>query len=269
MGAVEQEQVLTEIQKQIIALRQEFKQRIEKAEEDRRALHQDLHQKFSTLSETQSTLTISQPVIQKLEKFVVFLEKYEIQIDLLEQAFDTMETTMNATLDDIEAQLVAVREHGIQRPSISSVAVPTEPGEAEPTETEPEEESPSLNFAPGQLFRAAYRMYMDGEYEIAIAGFQKFLQEYSDSQLVGAAQYWIAESLVKLEEYEIAIQEYERLIKTYPQNDKIPDTHYGIGVALLKLGRADEAKLKFQYVNDHFAGTVAARKAQNRLEEFR
>ena len=74
---------------------------------------------------------------------------------------------------------------------------------------------------------------------------------------------------MKLEEYEIALQEYNRLLNSYPRNDKVPDAHYGIGSALLKMGNTNEAQTKFRYVADHFGGTIAAKKAQKRLEEFR
>ena len=111
--------------------------------------------------------------------------------------------------------------------------------------------------------------YMEGDYETAIAGFQKFLADYPNHQLVGAAQYWIAESFAKLEEYETAVQEYDYLIEKYPQNDKIADAYYGKGIALLQLGKFNEAKYHFTYVVEHFPGTGAAQKAGNRLEELR
>jgi tol-pal system protein YbgF len=122
-------------------------------------------------------------------------------------------------------------------------------------------------FAPGQFFRGVYRIFIDGDYETAIAGFQKFLNDFPTSPLAGAAQYWIAESFVRLGEYDLALQEYQRLITTYPSNDKIPDAYYGIGATLLKLGRTEEANAAFQYVLDHHAGSIAAQKARNRLQE--
>ncbi len=123
-----------------------------------------------------------------------------------------------------------------------------------------------MRFDPGQLFRAAYGFYRDADYETAIAGFQKYLEDFPDGQLTGAAYYWIAESLMKLDEYELAIQEYQRLIQQYPRNDKVPDAYYGIGVAELKFGQTEQARARFQYVVDHFGGTIAAQKAQNRLQ---
>jgi tol-pal system protein YbgF len=177
---------------------------------------------------------------------------------------------MNAGLDKIEMALAAIEVSGIRRqgtavePDGLPVPQATELSEG----SQPEEDVPMLQIPPGQLFRAAYGFYMDGDYDTAIAGFQKYLFDYPDTQLAGAAQYWIAESLAKLEEYEIALQEYDRLLTQYPQNDKLPDGYYGKASVLAKLGQTEEARQLLHYVLDHFGGSIAARKAENRLQEM-
>lgn len=261
----EQEATFEKLQQQIISLRKEFKLRMAQAENDQRLIYENIQKKLKALVDSQEALNTSQPeTIQKAQELLAVIEEYNEKLTLLEQTLETVETSMTQNLDTIEAQLDVIKEQGLPRSSVRpSVVSPT-------NQEEPEEPaSPAFEFSPGQLFRAAYRIYMDGDYEIAIAGFQKYLEEYPNTQLAGAAQYWIAESLAKLEEYDIAIQEYEHLIKKYPLNDKIADAYYGIGVALLKLGRISEAKANFTYVVDHFSGSIAARKAQNRLDELR
>ncbi len=249
-----------ELQQVVISLRREFKLQMAQAEQDRRLIYENIQVKFKDLMNKQEVHNSSQPEItQKAQTLLALLQEYDKDLTLLEHALNTIETTMNQNLDDLETQLASIKKRGISRP------MPVTAAESE----EPEPESSSFEFSPGQLFRAAYRIYMDGDYEIAIAGFQKYLQEYPDTQLAGAAQYWIAESLAKLDEYDIAIQEYQRLIQQYPLNDKIADAHYGIGAAMLKLGRDSEAQSNFTYVVVHFPGTIAAQKAQNRLDSIR
>lgn len=258
-GAVDQDTILEELQEQIILFRKEFKLRIAKAENDRQLIYENIHKKLKDLGNSQEQVKTSQPEItKKVRELLSLLEKYSKQIDILEKTLDTMETAIHQNLNTVEKQIAAIKQQGVRRTQVAS----TSP-------TEPEPESSSFDFSPGQLFRIAYRYYMEGDYETAIAGFYKYLEEFPNTQLAGAAQYWIAESLAKMEEYDIAIQEYERLINTYPRNDKIADAHYGIGVALLKLGRTAEAQSKFTYIVRNFAETIAARKARNRLQELR
>ncbi len=252
-GQADREKTLNEIQNQIISLRNEFKLRIQKAEQDRLAIYEHIQTKLEDLITNQQSLNTSYPEFkEKVEELASLLDMYSGKIATLEQVLDTMESTMNQNLDTIEMQLANIKQQGLQK-----------------SPTPQPEPSPSFDFAPGELFRAVYRVYMDGDYEIAIAGFQKYLMEYQNTQLAGAAQYWIAESFAKLEEYETAVEEYDRLIKKYPQDDKVADAYYGKGIALLRLEKPAEANFNFTYLVEHFPGTVAAKKADNRLKELR
>lgn len=268
-GQVERAEALDAIQEQIIAFRKEFKLLMGRAVEDRQAVYENLQQKFEDFAGKQVSANEFQPdLAKKVNELLPLLEEYDQQIDSLEQVVDEMQTTMNDTLTTLEAQFAAAKKEGIQigRSSLSAGPPPIEEPELE---SETETEAAPLDLAPGKLFRLAYRFYMDGEYDVAIGGFQKYLTDYPNTQLSGAAQYWIAEAFAKLEEYDIALQEYNRLLSTYPQDDKVADAHYGIGAALLKRGHADDAQAEFRYVVDHFAGTIAAKKAQRRLDEGR
>ncbi len=273
-GATKEDVALQDIQEQIIALRKEFKLRMEQAGGDQHAIYENIQLKLKELIDVQSARNELHPkLIAQVEKLLPTLEAYGKQIDNFEQMVNAIETGTNETLDSIEAQLAAAKRKGIQNMSHS-------PREATTPESEPGLDSSSsgsgadqgqsspLDLAPGKLFRLAYGFFRQGEYDVAIGGFQKFLTDFPNSELAGAAQYWVAESFNKLEEYELAIQEYSYLIQTYPRDAKIGAAHYGIGMALLKLGRADEARQKFQYVVDHFSGTIAGQKAQKRLGEL-
>lgn len=277
-GAVAQEQVVQDIQDQIISFRKEFKQRIARTEEDREAVYKNIQQKFNALNDSQLALNELDPeMLEQLEKIQPMLEKYGEQIAVLEEMMTAMETTMQGRLIELEAQLEAekagvssgnaprrrIDENDYPTPPLDTTGTEVGTGEAEGEE----EEGGSLNLSEGELFRLAYRFYTEGDYDVAIGGFQKYLIDFPEGQLAGPAQYWIAESFLKLEEYEIARQEFERLIGQYPRDNKVADGHYGIGVALLKLGNVAEAQVKFQYVLDHFGGTIAAERAQRRLEE--
>lgn len=259
LGTVEKEKTLKEIQQQIISFRNEFKLRLQKAEKDRLAIHEHIKTRLEDFLNKQQSLKTTYPEFKEhVEKLRTLLETYDGKIETLEQTVNTMESTMNTHLDAIEKHIAALQRQKIER-------TPDLTPQLQPTPPPPD----SIDFAPGQLFRAAYRFYMEGDYDMSIAGFQKFMVDYPDHQLVGAAQYWIAESLAKLGDYETAVQEYDYLINTYPKDDKIPDAYYGKGIALLRLEKPDEAKYHFTYIVEHFPGTGAAKKASYRLEEIR
>jgi tol-pal system protein YbgF len=256
---------LADIQNQIIALRDEFKLWIQRAEGDRTAIQKNIQTKLEALKEAQESTDTAYPELkEEVEELQALIESYDKNISTFEQTLDSIESTMHGNLDKIEATLAELKVQGlVLRSRRRQIDDSDEAIDATPTPA-----APAMNFPAGQLFRAAYRFYMEGDYDTAIAGFQKFLEDFPDSDLAGAAQYWIAESLAKVEEYEIAIREYDRLLQKYPQSDKLAAAYYGKALALLQLGRNDEAKSLFMYVRDHFPGTIDAKKSENRLKDF-
>lgn len=263
---VEQQISLDEVQQQIIDLRNEFKLRIQKAEEDRSAIQQNVKVKLEDMLARQQSpdATTYTELKEELAQLETVLASYDQSITSLEETLETLESTMNAHLDTIEATLAEIEIQGLLRPPARQELHVIPEGTPTPTEGAP----PMLEIPAGQLFRAAYKFYMEGDYDTAIAGFEKYLVDFPQTELAGAAQYWIAESFAKLEEYATAVEEYDRLIKKYPQNDKLADAYYGKGIALLRVGKSAEAKSLFLYVQDHFPGTIAAQKAGNRLKEL-
>ncbi|PID56733.1 hypothetical protein CSB45_09820 [candidate division KSB3 bacterium] len=274
-AAADQGQVLLDLQEQIIAFRKEFKQRSAQAQEDRNAVYENIRQKFSNLNEAQNSLNDREPELSaQLEKIQPMLEQYGEQIETLEAMLATMESSMQRRLDEFEAQLLTQGSSASGRPERQSMSVgPRQTMDAGNEDGQVSEEDDaggdSLNLSEGELFRLAYRFYTQNDYDVAIGGFQKYLNDFPQGQLAGPAQYWIAESFLKLEDFEIARQEFERLIANYPRDNKVPDAHYGIGVALQKLGHEAESQAKFQYVLDHFSGSIAAERVQRQLKNQR
>ena len=252
---VDRKAMLRQIQNDAQILRNEFHARMALAKKDQQAIYDNLHDKLGEIA-AQYGKTNPADVMKTLEAFQAALEKHGADIDALDQALTNMEKETTAKLDALDADIKSgkrtARSHDL--PPADAAAG--------------DDDGSSIDLAPGKLFRLAYRYFMEQEYDVAIGGFQKFLADFPQHQLAGAAQYWVAESFLRLGEFETARQEFDRLLKTYPRDDKVPDAYYGIGVALQKLGKPDEAKTRFQYVLDHFGETIAANKAQSRLQEL-
>jgi len=252
--------MLAQIQNDILLFRREFIARMVRAKEDRHAVFDNLLGKLDEMKAMDDTSKAGQEqLVKDFETLQAEIEQYGEQIAALEQSVTAMETEMTARLD--AAQKGAKSGKLTPRPAIADVPA------AEGSPAEGEQEEP-LNLGAGELFRLAHRYFMEKEYDVAIGGFHKFLTDFPDHQLAGAAQFWIAESFLQIEEYDIALQEYARLIKNYPRDEKVADAYYGTGVALSKQGKTAEAKQALQYVIDRFSGTLPANKAQTRLKDI-
>ena len=126
----------------------------------------------------------------------------------------------------------------------------------------------SLDPQASEFYHSAYTAYVNGDFDTAITGFQKYLEEYPDTELVDIAQFWIAESFFSIGEYETALKEYDKLITQFPESDKIPAAFLSKADAYLQLDRQIEAISHLKYIINQFPESAAAQKATERLRSL-
>ena len=111
-------------------------------------------------------------------------------------------------------------------------------------------------------------MLKDGQYDRAIAAFQKFLIVYSDSSLADNAQYWLGEAHYVNKSFPEAQTAFQRVVDKYPQSRKRPDALLKIGYCQYELKQWDQAKGTLTQVTSQFADTPAGHLAQQRLDKM-
>jgi len=131
---------------------------------------------------------------------------------------------------------------------------------------------------PGQLpvpggsdqdnYRAAFELIREERYEMAAAAFQEFLTSFPDSQLVGNAQYWLAESYYASNDFEQALLDFQVVIDEYPRSSKVPDALLKMGLCNYSLQRWEAARGTLTRVQQEYAETTAARLAGQYLDRM-
>ena len=119
-----------------------------------------------------------------------------------------------------------------------------------------------------ELYDAAYRDFTRGNYQLAIAGFEDFLQHYPDSDLADNAQYWLAETYYVQRQFTTALPAFELVVNSYPNSIKLPDALLKIGFCNYELSQWDQARTALERVVREFPDTTAARLATQRLERM-
>ena len=119
--------------------------------------------------------------------------------------------------------------------------------------------------SPQQLYDTAYGDYNKGRYELAIAGFQEYIDRFPNTDLSDNAQYWIGESNFSEKKYEQSVKEFDTLLKRWPKSDKAPGALLKKGFALAELGRRAEAAVALQYVIHEYPGSDESRLAKQKL----
>jgi tol-pal system protein YbgF len=117
-------------------------------------------------------------------------------------------------------------------------------------------------------YQAAFNLLKDGQYDRAIAAFQKFLATYPDSSLADNAQYWLGEAFYVNKAYPEALSAFQRVADKYPQSRKLPDALLKIGYCRYEMKQLDSAREVLTQVASRYADTSAGRLAQQRLEKM-
>lgn len=90
---------------------------------------------------------------------------------------------------------------------------------------------------PQTLYRSAYADYTQGQYQLAVQGFQQYLQNYGNTDLASNAQFYIGDSYYAQKDYKTAIKEYNKCITQYPKGNKAAAARLKKAYALLNMGQ--------------------------------
>lgn len=233
----------------------------------------DIREELRAVVKTQDQ---EQKRLEGLTRRVQTLEAVkEKDADPLRQRLDDLA----ARLTKLESRMARLEESpGSGTPSLSSKVEPppaTDLGKSiKPTKPSPAPEtSPLLPGVPGlsptSAFNLAYNDYLNGRYDMAVIGFQKFVKDFPTASLVPNAYYWLGESYYNLKDYVRAIQAYEQVVTEHPGSEKVPAALYKIGLSASETGDTGKAKKYLKRVLEEFAMSEEAKLAKNRLAELR
>ncbi len=119
--------------------------------------------------------------------------------------------------------------------------------------------------SPTSAYNLAYNDYLKGNYTVAIAAFDAFIEHYPNAVLVPEALYWKGESYYAEESYGSAIKTFQRMIQNDPKSEKISNALLKIGFAYLELGSPDKGKAFLGRVLDRFPNSKEAFLAKDKL----
>lgn len=135
------------------------------------------------------------------------------------------------------------------------------------------ERSPILpgtpDVTPTSAYNLAFNDYLNGRYELAVSGFQRFLKDFSSTALAPHAQYWLGESYYSMKDYPRAMQAFEQVVNEFPRSEKVPPALYKLGVAAVESGDSFRARRHLKRVIEEFPTSDEAKLAKNKLAAIR
>lgn len=231
------------------------------------------HADFVELRDHLSTVSRSQEqdhqrvdaVLRRLESVerVKDVESGKPRMDELAARLQKLESKL-AKLED-SAGLPAVR---------ADVTAPDLPKATKPSKSPAQGESPAIvsgmpGITPTSAFNLAYNDYLNGKYDLAAAGFQRFTKDFSGTSLTPNAHYWLGESLYNQKDYARATTTFEYLVTEYPGNEKVSAALYKLGLATAETGDLVKSRKYLKRVIEEFPSSDEAKLAKNKLAELR
>lgn len=119
--------------------------------------------------------------------------------------------------------------------------------------------------APDELYDTAYLDVTQGNYTLAIQGFEEYLATFPDSDQADNAQYWIGECYYLQRDYFKAIEEFGKVLDLYPHGDKVPAAMVKLGMSYLEVRDRASAKKIFRQVVELYPHTDEAALARDQL----
>jgi len=118
---------------------------------------------------------------------------------------------------------------------------------------------------PDGLYNTAYADFSKGNYELAISGFEEYLQQFPGTTKADNALYWVGECNFSQGNFAEALRSFDRLLEQYPGSDRAASGNLKKALTFLEQNQVDQAIVQLQYVVSTYAGTDEARVARDKL----
>lgn len=123
--------------------------------------------------------------------------------------------------------------------------------------------------SPQKMWDAAHADYTQGQWNLAILGYEAFIRSFPRSDLADNAQVNIGNSYLADGKNDKAVEAYDKAIRTYSGGDAIPEAYYKKGLALQQLKDADRAREAWEFALKNFPDSTAGQMSKQRLDQLR
>lgn len=121
---------------------------------------------------------------------------------------------------------------------------------------------------PEVLYNNALRDYNAGKMELAQGQFNDYLKFYGTSDLAGNAQFYLADIAYRQGNYQQAVAEYDKVLEQYPGGNKTSAAQLKKGMALLQLGDRNAGVRELQSLVQRYPKSIEAATARDQLRRL-
>ena len=220
-------------------------------------------QKISDKMDSQTNATRLTLVDQRL-----MLDSVGSGVRILREKLDDSNIRISSLSQEVEALRVSIP---LTTPEFTELTTDPETGlplERPSLPTAPTVTALNAGVSPQRMYDTAWADYTNGQWTLAIQGFEAYIKTFPRSEFTDDAQFYIGQTYYAEGKFEEAIQAFEQVVLNYPDGDIVPEASYKRGLALDRLGSKDRAKQAFELVVQNFPDNVMATLAQQALDRL-
>ena len=128
--------------------------------------------------------------------------------------------------------------------------------------------APGAGISPQRLYDTAWADYTNGQWALAIQGFEAYIKTVPRSDFADDAAFYIGQTYFAESRFDEAVDAFEQVLLNYPDGDVVPEASYKRGLALERLDDPDRARQAFELVVTNYPESDMAALAQQALDRL-
>ena len=188
-------------------------------------------------------------------------------VRILRERFDETNVRIASLSQEIEALRVTIPP---PMPAYTQLTTDPETGLALDNPPAAAVAPPALGpgVSPQRMYDTAWADYTNGQWALAIQGFEAYIKTFPRSELADDAQFYIGQTHYADGAFLESVTAFEQVLLTYPDGNVIPDASYKRGLALDRLGETERAQQAFELVVKNYPDSTMATLAQQALDRL-
>ena len=196
-------------------------------------------------------------------------------VRVLREKVDDTNVRVSSVSQEIEAlrQAISSSQQMTQMPPAAAPgAEPPAPGATAGSTAAPPS-APNVNpvgpgVSPQRMYDASFDDYTAGRYDLAIQGFQSYIQAFPRASNAADAQFNIGQSYYNQNKWKEALDAYQKVISDYAQSPRVPSAYFKLGQTNERLNQVDLAKQAYETVIKTYPDSSDAQLARQALERL-
>jgi tol-pal system protein YbgF len=245
---------LIQLQAQVQALQDQMAQMKQSFDERMGVMRNLVEQTTDSVNKMNGSLsTLDKSVRQQSGDSGTKVEQVSTQVQALQDSVDELKGRLAKVSKQLEDMQAA--QQNLNAPPAGA------PGTAL---QQPQAQAPPADV----LYNNGLRDYNAAKYDLAQQEFADYIKFYSNTDLAGNAQFYLADMQFRQGNYEQAVKDYDRVIEQYPGGNKAAAAQLKKGFALIELGQRDAGTKELRSLIGRYPRSIEAAQAKERLKKL-